>query len=227
MGTRAETYAAILHTVYGALMANLLLVVGCLPLVVGVIVTDPARSWPLLALLTPGCTPALVGVFAVLASLGDRPSDAGVLRTFGRAWRASWRRATGLGALAVGAVVVLGVDTRWAWGRQIGALVIPVLAVLIVLVLATALLALVVLAERPGVRLRDAVRACGYLAVRRWYLTLVSLTVLGLLVQLVALRPALALGLAAAPLLYLVWANSRYTLRPALDPPLPIGAVAA
>ncbi|MGX7672406.1 hypothetical protein [Plantactinospora sp. DSM 117369] len=33
-------------------------------------------------------------------------------------------------------------------------------------------------------------------------------------------RPAIALGLAAAtPLLYVVWANSRFSLRAALDPP--------
>jgi len=86
-----------------------------------------------------------------------------------------------------------------------------------VLAVATALLTLVVLAERPTVRLRDAVRASLYLGVRRWYLTAVSLAVLLLLVQVVAQKPALGLGLVATPLLYVVWAGSRYSLRPALD----------
>jgi len=93
-----------------------------------------------------------------------------------------------------------------------------VLAVLMVLVVATTILTLVVLAERPTVRLRDALRASLYLGVRRWYLTGVSLVVLVLLVQVVAQKPALGLGLVATPLLYLVWAGSRYSLRPALDP---------
>jgi ABC-type transport system involved in multi-copper enzyme maturation permease subunit len=113
---------------------------------------------------------------------------------------------------------VLGVDARAAWGRPIGALVIPILAVASILVGSASLLALVTIAERPTVRLRDALRACLYLAVRRWYLTFGSLAVLGLLETLLANRPAIALGLAAAPLLYVVWANSRFTLNPALGP---------
>ena len=44
------------------------------------------------------------------------------------------------------------------------------------------------------------------------------------LVARVAARPALGLGLGAAPLLYVVWANSRYALSPALDPARPASA---
>lgn len=221
LGIKHETYETIFNMVYAALVSNLLMVVGCAPLVVGILVTDPARSWPLLALVTPLCLPAVVGVFAVMA--GVRDGRAPVLRTFGRTWRASFRRATSLGALAVGALVLLGVDGAWAWGRTIGALLLPVFGVAAVLVVSTALLALVALAERPAVRLRDALRACLYLAVRRWYLTGVSLLVLVLLVQIISVRPAIGLGLAAAPLLYIVWANSRFSLRPALDPVSPAG----
>jgi len=192
-------------------------VIGCAPLVVGVLVTDPARSWPLLALVAPLCGPALVGVFAVMTAFGGS-GRGGVLRTFGSAWRASFRRATAVCALATLTLVVLGVDIAWAWGRTVGAVAIPVLVTLMVLVVATTILTLVVLAERPTVRLRDALRASLYLGVRRWYLTGVSLVVLVLLVQVVAQKPALGLGLVATPLLYLVWAGSRYSLRPALDP---------
>jgi uncharacterized membrane protein YesL len=217
MRLRPEVFTAVTGMVYAALLSNLLLVIGCAPLVVGVLVTDPARSWPLLALVAPLCGPALVGVFAVMTAFGGS-GRGGVLRTFGSAWRASFRRATAVCALATLTLVVLGVDIAWAWGRSIGAVAIPVLAVLMVLVVATTILTLVVLAERPTVRLRDALRASLYLGVRRWYLTGVSLVVLVLLVQVVAQKPALGLGLVATPLLYLVWAGSRYSLRPALDP---------
>jgi len=217
MRLRPEVFTAVTGMVYAALLSNLLLVIGCAPLVVGVLVTDPARSWPLLALVAPLCGPALVGVFAVMTAFGGS-GRGGVLRTFGSAWRASFRRAIAVCALATLALVVLGVDIAWAWGRSIGAVAIPVLAVLMVLVVATTILTLVVLAERPTVRLRDALRASLYLGVRRWYLTGVSLVVLALLVQVVAQKPALGLGLVATPLLYLVWAGSRYSLRPALDP---------
>jgi len=210
-----ETLGAIFDMVYVALLTNLLLVLGCLPMVAGLLTTDPARSWPLLALVAPLCAPAVCAAFAVLAAYtAERNTD--VLRTFATAWRRSLRRATALGALATGLLVVLGVDIRAAWGRPIGAAAIPVLVVGMVLVAAASLLALVVIAERPTVRLRDALRASLYLAVRHWYFTAFSFAVLALLYSLVASRPAIAFGLAAAPLLYVVWANSRFTLRAAL-----------
>lgn len=217
MRIKHETLGSVFDMVYVALATNLLLVVGCLPLVAGLLTTDPARSWPLLALVAPLCAPGLCAAFAVLSAY-SREHSAAVVRTFAAAWRASLRRATALGALATAALVVFGVDARAAWGRPIGAAAIPLLVTAMVLVAATSLLALVVIAERPAVRLRDALRACLYLALRRWYLTAFSMAVLALLKALVASRPAIALGLAAAPLLYVVWANSRFTLREALGP---------
>ncbi|HTJ38777.1 MAG TPA: hypothetical protein VL738_36570 [Dactylosporangium sp.] len=212
MRLRHSTIATAFDFVYLVLAGNLLLVAGGLPLVALALTTDTTRSWPLLALVAPLCAPALCGLFAVFASRSD------VLSTFVRAWRASARRAIPLAAAAVGALVVLGVDARLAWGRPVGALAIPVLATLMVLVVAVSLHALAALAERPTARVRDVVRAGAYLAVRHWPLTLLSLAVLALLLTLFAARPAVALGLAGAPLLYVVWANSRFALRAALGP---------
>jgi uncharacterized membrane protein YesL len=214
---RHETVEAIFGTVYVALMTNVLLVCACAPLVAGLLLTDPARSWPLLALAAPWCAPGLSAAFAVLAAFTADRSTA-VVTTFVRAWRACARRAIALGAVSTAALVVLGVDVAAAWGHRIGAAAIPVLLVAMVLVGATALLATVLLAERPTVRLRDAGRVCLYLAVRRWYLTAASLAVLAMLHALLASHPAIALGVAAAPLLYVVWANSRFTLTAALGP---------
>lgn len=218
MRSRHNTLSAVFDGVYVALVVNLLLVAGCLPLVALAFTTDASRSWPLYALAAPLCAPGLCGVFAVMSaySAGD---TGGVLRTFGRAWRATARPAMLWAAAATAVLVVLGVDAYAAWGHRAGALTLPILAMLTLLAVATALLGLVTIAERPAARLRDVARACVYLAVRRWYLTAASLLVLALLAQLFVTRPALALGLAAAPLLYVVWANSRFSLRPALDPP--------
>jgi len=221
MRVRHDTYATIFDTVYVGVMTNLLFILGCLPLLAGLTLTDPGRSWPLLAALAPLCAPGLCGVFAVLGAFSADRSTA-VLTTFGRAWRASWRRAMTLGASSVAVLVVLSVDIRFAWQSPAGALAIPILATLIVLTVATTLLGLVTLAERPSARLREVLRACSYLAVRRWYLTVVSLVVLAVLAQLIVTRPAIALGLATAPLLYLVWSNSRFTLRTALTDPRPL-----
>ncbi|WIM98530.1 hypothetical protein ACTOB_002132 [Actinoplanes oblitus] len=198
--SRADRLGTLFDLAYLALMTNLLLAVAVLP-----------------ALLSPWllglAAPAVCAAFAVF---GGHPGP--VVRTFVRAWLASCRRALPLGALATGAVVVLAVDIRAAWRHPAGAVLIPVLAVLIALVLAGTLLALAALAERPAARLRDVLRISGYLAVRRWYLTLPSLAVLALFEMFLVAKPVLALGLAASPLLYLVWANSRWTLAPVLAP---------
>ena len=66
MRIKHETLGTVFDMVYVALMTNLLLVASCLPLVVGVLVTDPARSWPLLALVAPLCAPGVCAAFAVV-----------------------------------------------------------------------------------------------------------------------------------------------------------------
>lgn len=191
---------------YLALMTNVLLAVAAFPLLA-------AMFAPLWLIGAPLAGPALCATFAVFAA---HPGP--VIGTFARAWRTSLRKATAVGALATTAVVVLGVDVRAAWRHPAGAVVIPVLAVLIALVLATTLLALTALAERPGARIRDVLRAGLHLGVRRWYLTVPSLGVLALLEALFAVKPVLAPALAASPMLYVVWANSRWTLAPTFHP---------
>ena len=70
----------------------------------------------------------------------------------------------------------------------------------------------------PRARLRDVVRRAPYLA-RASLVPHRACRCVVLAVLRATLRrpPAIALGLAAAPLLYVVWANSRFALRPALD----------
>lgn len=210
-----ETYLLVFSTVYAALATNVLLILGAAPLVVGLVTTDPYRSWPLLALVAPLAVPGLVAAFGTFAAVSADPGAA-VVRTFVRTWRAVLGRSLALGALTVAALVVLGVDVRALWSGRVGAVAVPCLTVLLVLAVATALHAAVLLAERPTARLAPLLKAACYLAVRRWYLTVVSIAITGLLVGLLAARPAIALGVAAAPLLYAVWANTRYALRPVL-----------
>ncbi|GAA3288730.1 hypothetical protein Dvina_39255 [Dactylosporangium vinaceum] len=217
MRMRHETIGTLFDVVYLALAGNLLFVLGAAPVLAVALVTDTSRSWPLVALAAPLAAPGLCGLFAVFAGYRAGRSTA-VVATFARAWRASLRRAVQLGAAAAGALVVLGVDARAAWGRPVGAVAIPVLATGMLVVVAAALLGLAALAERPAARLRDVARVSAYLGIRAWPLTLLSLTVLALLLTLFTARPAIALGLAAAPLLYVVWANSRFALRAALEP---------
>ncbi|MEV6798389.1 hypothetical protein AB0M91_08590 [Micromonospora rifamycinica] len=215
---RHQTIQAVFDGVYTALVTNMLLMAGGLPLVLLALTTDSARAWPLYALAAPLCAPGLCGVFAVMSAYSAGHADA-PLRVFGTAWRATARPAMLWVTAATVVLVVLGVDAHALWGHRAGAFTLPILAMLTILTLATTLLGLVALAEQPAARLPRLAWACAYLAVRHWYLTIVSLLVLALLTQFVALRPAMALGVAAAPLGYVVWANGRYCLRLVLGPP--------
>ncbi|WP_278235987.1 DUF624 domain-containing protein [Isoptericola sp. AK164] len=207
-----EMYETVFGTVYIGLATNVLLVVATLPLLVVLLTTDPTVSWPAFALLAPLLAPALVAAFAVFTAFSTDGSTAAV-RTFWRAYRRHARRALAIGALASAAVVVLAVDVVAVWGARIGAAAIPVFGTLLVLAVLTALVALAAIPVLPGVRLRDLLRTSLYLAVRRWYLSVTALAVLGLLAGVVVTSPAIGLGFATAPLLFVVWGGCRVALR--------------
>lgn len=208
----AETYELVFGTVYTGLMTNVLLVVACLPLVILVLTTDLAVTWPLVALTAPLLGPGLAAAFAVFGAFNADGSTA-VVRTFAGAWRRHLRPGLAIGALATGVIVVAAVDVAFFWGRTTGAVAIPVLVTLAAGTVVTAVLALVTVPELPGARLRKVLLAAVVLGARRWYLSAGTLLVLSLLVSVVAVRPAVGLGFAAAPLLYAAWGVCRFTLR--------------
>jgi uncharacterized membrane protein YesL len=210
-----DTWATILGVVYLGLMGNLLVLVAAAPLVVLLITTDPALSWPLLALAAPLAAPALTGAFTAFREFGH--GEPQVVRSFLRGWKATWRKGMLIGAAAAASVVVLLVDVRAVSALPASVVVVPVLALLTVIAVATGLVSLVALAEAPQARMRDILKAALYLSVRRWYLTALSFAVLGVQLALFTTMPAIAIGLTCAPALYIAWANSRYTLRPVLE----------
>jgi uncharacterized membrane protein YesL len=213
--------STVFEVAYLGLVTNALLVVACLPFVATLVASDPAVTWPVLVALAPLTLPAFVATCQVFADSSD-----GVVRTFGRAWRRSFGKASALGVLVTALVTVLVVDVRALFGQRVGAVVIPILVVLALLAVATAIHAVVVLADAPTARLRDVLWWSTFLAVRRWYLAGVSLVVLGVQTTFLGQHPALALGLSATPVLYVVWANTRHALRPAFVAAAEAGAAA-
>lgn len=207
-----NTYATVFSVTYLGLMTNLLLLAFCLPLVALLVLTDPASSWPLLAVAAPLCAPALTAAFTVFREHGRGETQ--VVRGFVRAWRATARRALAVGAVVTAGLVVVLVDVRFFAPLQAGVVVVPLLAVLTVLLVVGGLVSLTAVAEAPVLRLRTIAKTALYLSVRRWWLSLVTLAVLALQVVLFTAMPAFAIGLTAAPVLYLAWANARYILRP-------------
>lgn len=217
-----STWASILGVLYLGLMTNLLAVVVNLPLVVLLITTDPTTSWPFLALTAPLAGPALAAAFATFRAHVE--GEMSVVRTYFAAWRRLLRPALAIGAIGTALLVVLLVDVRMLADTALSVAVVPVLLLLTVLTVAATLVALVALAEVPDARLRDILRASLYLSVRRWHFSLVSLAVLAMQIALFTQSPAFALGLTAAPALYVAWANSRYLLRPVLGIPDAVAA---
>ncbi|MCL1900442.1 MAG: ferredoxin-NADPH reductase [Promicromonosporaceae bacterium] len=211
-----EMFELAFGTVYAGLMTNFLLLVSALPLVVLLFTTDPARSWPGISLTAPLVAPGLVGAFAVFGALG--PDGSGqVVRTFARAWWRHLRRSLAIGVLASGLTTMLALNlTYLSTAEAQRAALIPLQLVLGAAVAATVLLALVAVPELPEVRLRDLLRSALWLAARRWYLVAVALLVLSLGASAFVERPAIALGLAVAPLLYVAWGLARFALRPVL-----------
>lgn len=210
-----ETYETVIGIAYTGLATNLMLVVACLPVLVLLMTTDPASSWPALALVAPLVAPAVVAAFAVFAAFSADGSTT-VLRTFWRAWARHLRRSLAIGALTSAAVVVLAVDVAAVWGSRMGAVAIPVFATFLALALAAAVMALAAVPELPGARLRDLLRVSLFVAVRRWYLSAAALALLALLAGAVVTRPAIGLGVTAAPLLFALWGGHRFALRSAL-----------
>lgn len=212
-------WESIFSTVAGALIANLCLAIASAPLLVLLITTDPRRSWPALAVAAVAAVPALPALFAVFRHLTEARSGS-VVVAFWSGWWRTMRRSLAICAGVVALSVVIAIDlvvlgaSRWA--VLLGGLFMVVLA----LAVSTAVLALVASVERPDARLRDVLRACLYLAVRRWYLSIAALVILGLQAALFTLHPALAIGLSATPLLYALWSNARFTLGPIL----PVGS---
>ncbi|TRY17890.1 DUF624 domain-containing protein [Tessaracoccus rhinocerotis] len=201
--------------IYLALMTNFLMVATSLPLVVLLLATDPTGTWPFVAVAAVAAAPSLPATFSTFARYSDA-GDVAVVRNYFRAWRRHAVRAWQIGALTVALCTVLAVDIAWAFGHEVGAVAIPVFATLIALVAGVALGGLVAVTERPELRLAALARAATFLMAKRWYLTLMSLAAFVVLLAITAERPAIGLGVVAAPLLYLVWANTRFTLRPIL-----------
>lgn len=206
--TSRVPYEAIFSTVYAGLRINLCLLAAVLPLLGALALGgSPLSAWPVFVALSALCGPATAAAFAVF---GDVTQDSQhLVRRFWSAYRTGFMRSLATAGIAAGAVIVLGVDLRMAVGTRFGA-VTPLLAVFIglVVVVTTSVLA-------AGRRLsRREVVVVAYLSLRKWYLSLANVVVLGVLLAAVVAKPAVGLFLLPAPVLYVVWANARHVLSP-------------
>lgn len=211
-----STYEKIFGTAYVGLMTNLLLAVSVAPLLAALaIVRNPHEAWPFFVALSCLCAPALAGAFACFAQLDDGSTV--VLRPFWTTYRRTASRAVAVWAAGAAVVSLLVVDAavvaRYSWGPAVVPFFVTASALVVNVVLAVIVLLADLPPERTG-RLRDLVRPSLYLVARRWYLAAMNVVVLGLAITVVLVKPVIGLLIAFAPLLYVVWANTRYLLGP-------------
>lgn len=215
-----RAFTTVSGTLYLGLMTNVLLALGCLPLLSLVLITDPRDAWLIWAIAAVAAVPAVAAAFVMFARHSDEGETA-VVRPFLSAWRRALRRGLPVGATGIIVTVILMVDITWfttsGAGTTLAAVAVPVLVTLMALCGITTLGCLVAAVERPDVGLLRLARAAVYLMLRRWYLTALSVLCAAVYVAVLIERPAIAVGLLATPLLYVVWANTRRAMRPVLN----------
>ncbi|MFP7761379.1 DUF624 domain-containing protein [Marisediminicola sp. LYQ134] len=209
-----EAVSGTIGVVALGLLVNALMLVTALPLVVLLITTDPTRSWPVLAVAAVFAAPAVTAAFRAFRE--HAAGGLGPVRGYLAGLRDGWRRSLAIGAMVVAVVVVLLVDLSLLAGTDVAVMTVPLLGVLAVLAVSVGLLALVAISEVPGARLGAVLAASAVLALRRWYLTVVSLLIIATQAALFVNLPAIGIGITASAALYLAWANSRFALQPVL-----------
>lgn len=221
---------------FGALRLNALLVVGALPLVLlCVLAADPLSSAPALIVALYLAMPIITATFCAFRDapafeVGERRHDEGVvvpswwdgfsehqllrpvLRTL-RATAVTTLRAT---ALPMGAVLVLVVDAQWALAQSWGLVVAPALLIAALLGLMAAFGVAALISEGADARALVLVRTAAFAMLRGFPFTLLSLLVLGIGLLGLIWQPILCWALASSLILYVVWANTRWSIKPAL-----------
>ncbi|HWD62565.1 MAG TPA: hypothetical protein VG369_08700 [Humibacter sp.] len=213
---RHETVETIFGYAYAMLMVDVLLLVFNLPLAAMLFVTvDPLASWPFFLLLSLTLAPSLAGAFEVFRSLREGPP-----RPFAAFWRGYRRRAATAFVAGLATALIVGLalfDATVMAGTVWAPLLGPLLVVLSLGSVATTLFVVAGLVVFERASLKAVAKASVFLAVRRWYFSLVALAMVALIGTAVLLQPVVGAALAPGILLYAVFANAQYAFRRAVD----------
>lgn len=205
------TFEAVFGYVYTALAINAALIATNLPLAVALLlVPDPLISWPLFLLLSLTLAPSVAGAFAAMRAMRDdgppRP-----LAEFWRGYRwAAWRSLVVGVATAAIVGVTLADLTAFAgtiWAPLLG----PTLIVVAATSLAIAVVTLAGFALYPQVSARAIVKASIYLAIKRWYFSVMALALVGLSLAAVLVQPVFGAAFVPSVLLFAVWGNAHFS----------------
>lgn len=205
---RPETFEAVFEVAYLGLGGALCLGVAALPLAAaGTLLADPLAAWPTLLVAALPLGAGIAAAFHVFGAARER----GVPAPLRDAWEGVRRhggRATAVWVLLCTLLLVVAVDVVAIRATPWAAVIGPVLAVLALLGVPTALLALAGLSCAPGLPLPALLGAAAWLAVRRAPLSLLSLVVLAGWGAVCLARPVLGVLGVGGFALYVLWSNA-------------------
>jgi len=212
-----EAFGGIFGFIYTFLAGNVLMAFANAPLVLCLaLVADPAAAWPFFLALSVTIPPSLTGLFAAFQALHDDGAAVKPFAAYLTAYRRGFRKTAPLGLAAVAILLFLGVDLVIVQTMPAAALLVPVILVAAAATLAVTMTAIAGVVLHPETRLKNLLKAALYLAVQRWYLSLATLVLLGIIATAAILQPVLGIALAPAPLLFVIWSNTTYAYTAAL-----------
>jgi len=195
LNASAQTWDLIWTWAGRVLMINLGVAVTNLPLLVALAATDRPWRYPLVfGLLGIGIGPSMAAAFGYL---DDGGFAASYRRHFGRALL-RW-------SIAAGGTGICIADILTLYDARPGAVLVPMLAVLAILLAAAGVLALALLVAAPGAGLRFALGA----TLRRPATSLLNLLLLAGVAAVVSQRPLLGLATLPGCALTAVWHHAK------------------
>lgn len=215
-----DTFGSIFGFIYTFLAGNVLLALANAPLVLCLaLVADPLAAWPFFLALCVTVPPSLAGLFASFQALNDDGGAVKPVASFLRGYRRSFRRSALVGIAAVAVLLFLGVDLAIVQSMPAAAVLTPVIVVAAAVTASVAMMAIAGVVLLPQTGLKALLKASLYLSVKRWYLSLATLVLLGIIASAALLQPVLGVALAPAPLLFVAWSNTAYAFHAALKTP--------
>ncbi|MEJ3655064.1 hypothetical protein WEH80_26130 [Actinomycetes bacterium KLBMP 9759] len=204
---RPETYEAIFDIAYLAVVAGACFGASALPLVAALtLLADPLTTWPTLLLCAVPLGAGAAAAFHAFSAARER-GTAMPFRDAARGVRCHAGRAVAVWALLCALLFVVVVDVLAIWGTPWAAVIGPLLGVLVLLGVPTALVALAGLSLGSDLPLPALLRTSAWLVVRRAPLTLLTHAVLVAWATVCLAQPVLGvLGLGGFAL-YVVWSN--------------------
>ncbi|WP_458112689.1 hypothetical protein M1D88_00545 [Arthrobacter sp. R1-13] len=218
-GPGFETFGSIFGFVYTFLAVNFLLAAANAPLVFFLsFVGDPVGAWPFFLALAVTVGPSLAGAFSAFYALAEEDGPAvRPVAAFLRGYKQSLSRAAPVGVAAVVLLAFLVFDLVILQSMPGAAVLVPLTVTAAALVVCISVLMIGGMVLLPQARLKSLAKAALYLAIKRWYLSLAALALLGIVAVAALTQPVLGTALAPAPLLFVVWSNAAFSFKAALQ----------